>query len=209
MNRKIPIWKKIPEYRHAPAAFLVEEFAEILKVAGRRKGAIAGIPEGRWWESLLLSIWYTGSRVSAIMQVRWADVLKDGFYLRAEFQKQKADQFFVVGEDCLQAIRRIKLPHRELVWPWDASRRTLFRKFSEIVKKAGVPPAKGAGTLFHRIRKSTASYVRASGGDATSQLGHSSSAVTARYYDPRIVGAHNATSAMPAVKWRGCRSVEN
>ena len=52
---------------------------------------------------------------------------------------------------------------------------------------------------IHRIRRSTASYIKAAGGDAPSQLGHSSSTVTARYFDPRIVGAHDSTSQMPAL----------
>jgi integrase len=57
----------------------------------------------------------------------------------------------------------------------------------------------GTGSLFHRIRKSTASYIRLNGGNATLQLGHSSMAITERYYDPRIVGVQDATKYMPKI----------
>jgi integrase len=196
---KVPSWKPDAELRRAPHAFLVGEFSRVLSAAQRRPGYVDGIPAGWWWESLLLSLWYTGSRITAILQVRWDDVLKDGFYLRAEYQKQKADQLFVVGADCLRAIERIRTPERELVWPWPHSQKALYRHFASIAKTAGVPVSRDTGGLFHRIRRSTASYIRAAGGDATSQLGHSCSSVTARYYDPRIVGAHDATAAMPSL----------
>ena len=51
--------------------------------------------------------------------------------------------------------------------------------------------------MFHRIRKSTASYLRLNGGDATARLGHSTAAVTARYFDPRILGECRQARFMP------------
>lgn len=194
-------WKKSKEPRKAPLAFTQEEFRDVLSAAKAWPGWICGVSASDWWESLLLSIWYSGARIGAVLAVQWKDVLFDrpGFYVRAEHQKQFADQFFVVGEDCLAALERARQPEREVVWPWPHRREALYRRFRKILSLAGVQAPAGAGSLFHRIRRSTASYVRAAGGDATAQLGHSCSSVTQRYYDPRICGAHDSTAAMPSL----------
>jgi integrase len=195
----VPAWKPLKEPRRAPRAFLVEEFQQVLRTVSDWPGEIKGVEAKYWWRSLLLSIWYSGARISATLQVRWPDVLlsRKGFYVRARYQKQNADQFFVVGEDCVSALRMVRSPERELVWPWSGKRYQLFHEFRRIVEAAGVELETGSGPLFHRLRRSTASYIRAAGGDATAQLGHSCSSVTARYYDPRIVGSHNSVAAMP------------
>jgi integrase len=194
----VPQWKNLREPRRAPRAFLREEFEQILRRVGDLEGEICGVPASRWWRSLLLAIWYSGGRISAVLAVRWSDVLiGKGFYLRAAHQKHLADQFFIVGRDALDALRLARLPERELVWPWRGKRYQLFREFRRICEQAGVAIDPGPGPLFHRLRRSTASYIRAAGGDATAQLGHSTSSVTSRYYDPRIVGSHDSVAAMP------------
>lgn len=193
----VPAWKPLREPYRAPQAFLAEEFGRIVQVAGDWPGWIAGVEAGPWWRSLLLSIWYSGGRIGAVLQVVWDDVLPTGFYLRAAHQKQAADQLFIVGQDCREALSSVRLPKRVLVWPWPHRRETLYRQFRRICGLAKVPLDHGVGCAFHRIRKSTASYLSAAGGDATAQLGHSCSSVTRRYLDPRIVGAHDSTGAMP------------
>lgn len=192
-------WKKLKEPKAAPVAFLAEEFQTVLRVAREWPGWICGVPAGAWWESLLLSLWYSGGRIGAVMEVTWADVLVEqrGFYLRAAHQKQAADQFFLIGEDCVESLRRAESPKRELVWPWSLRREALYRAFRRVLTVSGIEAGHSAGCLFHRIRKSTASYLKAAGADATGQLGHSCVSVTQRYYDPRIVGSHDSTAFMP------------
>lgn len=198
---KVPTWRPLREPKRAPVAFTAAEFQQGLRVARDWPGWVCGVPAGVWWESLLLSIWYSGARIGAVLAVRWPDVLEDrcGFYVRAEHQKQRADQFFVVGSDCMAALVRARQPDRDLVWPWPHRRESLYYWFRRIFSHAGVGLGSKTGCLFHRIRKSTASYIRANGGDATSQLGHSCAAVTAGYFDPRIVGAHDSTIHMPTL----------
>ena len=198
---KLPSWRPLREPKRAPVAFTAAEFQQGLKVAREWPGWVCGVPAGVWWESLLLSIWYSGARIGAMVEVRWEDVLieRSGLYVRAEYQKQLADQFFVVGQDCVDALVRARQPERDLVWPWPRRRENLYYWFRRIFSHAGVSLGTKTGSLFHRIRKSTASYIRANGGDATSQLGHSCASVTARYFDPRIVGAHDSTVHMPSL----------
>ena len=92
------------------------------------------------------------------------------------------------------------------MWPWPWRYDVLFRRFRAIVKRAGLYTPGRRGNLFHRIRRSTASYVKLNGGDATGQLGHSGPSVTKRYYDPRIVGQAHAVRFMPQPK--GCRDLQ-
>jgi integrase len=196
---KVPTWKPMRELKRAPKAFLVTEFKPLVDTAAQWPGWICGVEASAWWKSLLLTIWYSGGRIGAVMHVTWADVLfeKHGLYLRAEFQKHGHDQFFVVGDDCLESLRNMQQPKRALVWPWPYRREALYRHFRKIAEQAGVELGHEQGCCFHRIRKSVASYVRANGGDATAQLGHSCTSVTERYLDPRICGANDATGCMP------------
>lgn len=196
-----PSWKPMAEPWRAPVAFAADEFRPVLEAAGREPGRLSGIPAADWWRALLLAVWYSGARIGACVAVETRDVLLDrgGFYARAEHQKQHADQFFLVGQDAISAFRSIYDSARREMWPWPYRRETLFRAFRRICQRAGVQLGRGPGSLFHRIRKSTASYMKAGGGDPTSHLGHSCSKVTLRYLDPRIVGANDSRPFMPAL----------
>lgn len=193
-----PRWQRLKEPRRVPLAFTVAEFSAVLSEAVHQPGTIAGLPAGTWWGSLLRAAWYSGARIGALLAVTRADVLVDvpGFYVRAEAQKQHADQFFQVDESTAASFRSLWEPARPLFWPWPFLRGCLLKRFRRIIEAAGVPAEKGTG-LFHRIRRSTASYIKKAGGDATAQLGHSTPTVTARYFDPRIVGTLNAAALMP------------
>lgn len=196
----LPRWKPIPELEPVPIAFTDEEFAAGLTVARQLDGAICGVRANVWWPSLLLSIWYSGARIGAMLAVKPRDVLisRSGFYAHAENQKDRAGQYFTVGPDAVELWRQMQRPTgRKFQWPWHHNRKTLNRHFRKIFTDAGVPLNSGTGCLFHRIRKSTASYIDANGGNATRQLGHSAESVTRRYLDPRITGACDATGHMP------------
>lgn len=196
-----PVWKPLVEPWRAPLAFLDSEFLPVVTTAGRESGFICGIAAADWWRSLLLAVWYSGARIGACVQVKTSDVLLDrcGFYVRADHQKQHADQFFLVGQDAIEGFTRIYDPGRPLMWPWPFRRECLYRRFRRLCERAGVALEHGPGSCFHRIRKSTASYIRLGGGDATSQMGHSCSGVTQRYFDPRIVGGHDSRKFMPTL----------
>lgn len=193
------VWYPYREPQRAPIAFMASEFGWILDASALESGAVEGIPAADWWRALLLALWYSGARIGAVLAVRSVDVLLDqGFFVRAEAQKQHADQFFAVGEDAAGAFRRIYSHSRQLMFPWPWRRETLYARFRRICQNAGLD-CRGTGNLFHRIRKSTASYLRANGGDPTTHLGHSTASVTRRYFDPRICGGHDARAFLPTL----------
>lgn len=196
---EVPDWHKLREPRRVPVAFTVDEFAKILNQVETLPGDVMGIPARLWWRSLLLFLWYGGARISAMLAVMHKDVLLNdgGFILRAEQQKQHADQFLDVGQDAIEAARLIVDPKRLYFWSYSHRTRAAWVWFEKICAAAGVPLSKGQ--RFHRIRKSTASYLKLAGGDPTGRLGHSSPKVTEAYFDPRICTESRQARLMPRV----------
>jgi integrase len=65
------------------------------------------------------------------------------------------------------------------------------------------------GTGFHRLRKSSASYVALGGGDATEHLGHASPEMTRQHYlDPRITQSKRALDYLPKLDLDGRKDDE-
>ena len=108
---------------------------------------------------------------------------------RAEHQKQGADQFCVLSDQCVSALSALWCPHRERLfgWPYDGSTRQwvhLTRHFRKIISAAELAQPRQP---FQQLRRTHASYQAAMGGDACLSLGHSSSRITRdSYIDPRI-----------------------
>lgn len=196
---KLPEYRRIREPRRSPLAFTVEEFSSVLSIASTLSGHVCYIQAAAWWRSLLLSIWYSGCRIGAMKQVARADVMptQAGFWVRAGAQKDHEGDWYAVDADTVAAWRAAWMPARQLMWPWKGGEGRLNDTFRDMCEAAGVHCETGTGSLFHRIRKSTASYLEANGGNATAQLGHSARSVTMHYLDPRIVRNCDATRFMP------------
>jgi len=204
-KRKPPLIPEVPEFTPlreslpVPQAFLIEELARILRECSKTDGFIAGVLACDWLTSLFLTLYDTGARIGAILQARTCDVLLDEGQIRlqAATQKQNRWQVLAVHPDTVAAWRTIWSPTRTLMWEWPHGRKKFYGLLHSILDRAGVDTWRGTGSICHRVRKSTASYCAAAGGDPTAQLGHSSPAVTARYLDPRIVRAVQAADLLP------------
>jgi integrase len=196
---RVPEWRKLREPKRVPLAFTVEEFAAILAAVAILDGEICGIPARLWWRSLLLADWYTGARITALLAVQQADVALDdgGLYLRPEQAKDHEEQFLDLGPEAIAAIQAAWAPRRRLMWPWPFCPRVTAKHFARLCQAAKVPLRKGTGSKFHRIRKSTASYLKLAGGDPTGRLGHSTQQVTKSYFDPRICGQSRQAWLLP------------
>lgn len=201
----------IRENRTEPRAFLITEIEQILAVCQTldQKGwrRIATVPASIWWGSLIRATYETGGRIGAMLAVRSRsiDTASQSILLPADHQKQKVAQRIKVSARTLDLMIESHPLDRELIWQiTDHINRqrvpsSVFRQFRKICQWAELDLASGTGSLFHRLRKSNASYLEAAGGDATRQLGHSSHAVTARYLDPRIVGKISGVDLIPTI----------
>jgi integrase len=133
--------EKLKEPKREAEAWSLEEYNRIIRVAAIIPGNVDGHLACRWWPALLLLAYDTGLRIGAIMALEWRDLETRWLYVRAEVQKQLADQRFGLHPDTITALKRIRPAEPDddtpiFAWPW--CRGTLHRKFAEILELAQV-----------------------------------------------------------------------
>lgn len=188
----------VPE--RTPEAWLSEEMRRLVESTAHEVGEINGVPAAGFWRALLLVMYDSAERISACLSLRYADVHGTMVIMRAEGRKGgRRDLARSITPDTALAIDRISSPRRDLVFPWTMSVSTIYYHLDRILDRANLP--KDRRSKFHRIRRTSASYYEAAGGDAQLLLDHSSPALKRRHYlDPRIVGdATDAASKLPKV----------
>jgi site-specific recombinase XerD len=196
-------WPTIKTIRvpvRVPECWLTEEFQRLLDASAKEQVTLDGIPASLWWRALLLLCYDTGSRCTEAVSLRWRCVKPGAVLFIAEDRKgRRADIYREVSEQtaaAMEAIRGSRGPG-DLVFPWPRSHTYLWKRLAIILKRAGLPA--GRRDKFHKIRRTTASYYEAAGGDAQTLLDHSSRAVTQKYLDPRIVRQKAAPDVLPRV----------
>ena len=198
MVETFPDIRPIKCFQRTPVAWDTHQVELLLNSAAALPGEVVpGISRSQFFTTLLLLAYDTGLRRGALMGLRRADVdLRRGFVLaRAETQKQKADQTLTIHRQTISAIADMWEPDREMLFPFPYHVGTLYYWITKINRLAGLPHS--SRDKLHRMRRTTASYVKAGGGDPTQQLGHSSPAITELYLDPIICGTNDAASLLP------------
>ena len=200
----VPEVDPVRQPKRVPRAKLISEIGRILQAASREPGFVGQVPARWWWTALVLLIYDTGLRISAVMALRWEhfDPVAATIFADADTQKQDADQLLPLSPQTIAALEHLRGDDPLMFpWPYDHWGRqwpTLNRRFRRILRRAGLPATRK--DLFHSLRKSTASYLKAGGGDPTWQLGHSSQQVTIVYLDPRIVKPPRQVDLLPRPK---------
>jgi len=188
---------RVRTIRHAPQAYTIDEVRRLILEARKREGQVGGHPAGGWWSTIIHAPWETAERIGALMALRWDDVDLDGraVLFRAETRKGRSNDLLrPITPALADALRPEVRQPDELVWPWDRKQLTsLWTSLKLICKRAGC-----RGTGFHGLRKSSASYLAAAGGDATEHLGHAKPEVTRQHYlDRRITQTRTAVDFLP------------
>lgn len=175
---------RVPE--RTPRAWTQEELSILFAAIAVVPGRVGEVPAALWWETLHRLLWNTGERVTSILGLRWqhVDLPARVVHVPAELRKGKTrDKSYRLGADTLGCLER--LPHRKgIVLPWPWFRSSIYRKYRSILQSANLPSDRGS--LFHRMRRSVASHVKAAGGDPTAAMDHASPRTTQDYLDPRI-----------------------
>ena len=132
-------------------------------------------------------LYETAARIGETLAVDWSDVDLDSctVTLRADTRKGKTrDIVRKISPQLAALLKKHQLP-RGVVWVWDRRQTTLWLRLRKICERAGVEP-RG----FHAIRKSSASYYAAAGGNASDLLDHSDGGklFEQHYRDQRIAG---------------------
>jgi len=109
LKTAVPKAVKLKEPRRLPEAWTVDQVQLILAETLREPGTIATLPANRWWYSLLLTIYYCGGRIGAVLATEPADLLLDerAIILRAAAQKQQADQYLHLPDQVIAAVAPI------------------------------------------------------------------------------------------------------
>lgn len=190
--------RKLPE--KTPLGWTTNDLTRLFEAARNTEGKIGKAPAGVWWYALLLVLYDTAERITAIMQIEWSNVDLDGGWLTVPAEHRKGKTRDVVSRlhpDTVQALRELLSYGKvtERVFPRGRGGSHLWYLYSKILAKAGLP--NDAKSKFHRIRRTAASYYERAGCDATSLLDHSSRKVTKKYLDPRIVERKHASDVLP------------
>jgi integrase len=178
----------LPETKRVPKGWLAHEIEKLWQALGEVRGEVAGVPAAIWWKSLHLVIWFTGERIGAVLQLRWADLDFETAWLNVPGHIRKGqceDKLSRLKPVVLESLAMMREPRRDRIFQWDRCTETLYHHYKKILIEAGLPYDRRS--MFHRMRKSAASHFEAKGGNATALLGHGSRRVTMKYLDPRIV----------------------
>jgi integrase len=182
---------KLTEAKRVATSWGVEEIGRILDACDRH-------PKGVVFRALVLVLFDTGLRLGALRKAplsAYSSATRE-LLIAAETQKQKADQLFVLHEDTCAALALLPTGRATLI-PLEMSEATLFNKFREVLRDAGLPATRR--DMFHKIRRTTATLVEQTygAGTATRVLGHSSPGVTAAYLDTTKLPGNDIALRMP------------
>lgn len=187
---RLPTIELEREPQRTPVAWTIDEIRTIVSTARGLKGRVGDYPANIWWTSLLLV---------AVMDLTWQNVsLRDRWVIfPAETRKgSTADSVMSIHWSTADLLEELR-PYRGKVFRWPYCREYLWNRYRKLLKRANVPTGRARG--FHCIRKTTASYAAANGGDPAKLLRHHDRRVTDAYLDPRIVGP---TEAWHHIPWR-------
>lgn len=179
---EFPTLRPLPEPEQIPRAWTLHELWRIKISCNYVSGNYEGIPANLWWIALHHVLWATGERISATLSARWCDLYEGSICFRAETRKGGVRaKVCHLPEDALEAVERIRLPERELIFPWPKHPTYIWAVYRKILKRAELDH--DSRSLFHKMRRSHATHLQIHGGNPQTSLGHSSPAVTAKYVD--------------------------
>lgn len=186
--------------RRVPQAWMLSELHRLIDAAEREQGMLGKFRAQIWWRALLTVIYFTGERISAVRSLTWNMVdLENGWVImRAETRKgQRSDKAFPLPPDAIHTLRLIYQSGSAEVFPWPYKNlEYIYYKYNKILVRAGLPTDRRS--KFHRIRRTTASYFKAAGGDPTELLDHADPRTTKKYLDPRICGNKMSADVLKA-----------
>lgn len=181
-----PESKPISRAKRIPKAWTQEEFERLYQATDFAE-PVGNVPGFIWWRCLFSCLFFTGERITAMRSVTWDGIDLETGWMEIRGENRKGglqDRRYRIPAETIALLNKIP---RETAGPFKGviKQATLYLRLRKILKRAGLPD--DAKSKFHRIRRTTASYFEANGGDATELLGHSARKVTRGYLDERIV----------------------
>lgn len=168
-----------------PEAWSMEQLGQLLREAEAMPGNVGPMPAGKFWPALLLTLWQTGERISAVMETPAENYRRPHLLVPATARKgRRRDRVYTLDDELCDRLDELRQPTGPL-FPWPLCKTYLWDRMKRMVKRAGI--SDGRKFRFHGVRRSALSHYAAAGGDATAMADHSSPRMTSRWYlDPRI-----------------------
>jgi len=191
---EFPIVRQVRGEKRLPRGFTAEEVGRMIVAARKRQRTISGLPAGWWWSTLIYTAWCTGARIGELMALRWHCVQgTEVVFLAGTRKGHTRDIARRITPDLAAELELHRRSPGDLVWPWPGKPASIYASMAILCEKAGVPQRR-----FHALRKASASYVAAAGGDAVSHLDHSDANITRDHYlDDRVVGKTEGVNFLP------------
>lgn len=174
---------------HIPVCFLRHEVKRLFKAARRARGECGHVPNNIFFPALLGLVWDSGERAGAVRALQRTDIdVKTRWVTFRHRKGQGREMMKRMSRSTRRAMKRLLAIHQHDTPFAHIHLSTCYFHLKSILRDAGLPADRRS--MLHRLRRSHASYLKLSGGDAQASLGHSSEAVTTKfYYDCRVVGA--------------------
>lgn len=183
---QFPVLPTVHEPEQLAKAWTMEELWRIRMSCNMQPGDYCGVPAKRWWLAMHHVLFATGERITAVTQLRWKDITGNVVVFPAEYRKgSKRASVATLTKAAIESLDLIRVPQRELVFPWPYQFSYLYNIYRDILKRAELES--DSRSMFHRMRRSHATHLKIAGGDPTASLGHASPATTARYIDQRMI----------------------
>lgn len=180
---------RVDEPERVPTAMSEDQLRALFESAGEEPGRIAGIRARDWWTAFLAFVWSTAERKGAALAVKWSHIDFERKVVVIPAKERKGCRKTLIAPlwpEVEALLNRIRLPERELVFPWGKSEASYYYVYKRIQERAGLPPGRDFKT--HCLRRSHATFLKILGGDPTASLLHGSSETTAKHYiDPRML----------------------
>lgn len=222
--------KKIKTYktpRRNPSAWTETQICEILWVAAQLNGILGDVTLAAFVTALLRTHYNTGSRITALMLVRWEAIdLQAGMLtLKAETVKGRSVELHLsLQPETVQALAALRVGNLGGpfdYWTFDRSplggRRRPWKALTGLLKKVFyvalidsdadvntvtlrlVRKAIGRRDCTHKMRRSFATHVAAREGIEVAQelLGHADRETTLAYVDQSQMAKHSARDILP------------
>ena len=198
-KRLLPEFLALPPMRapgRLPKAYTAQEVAKLIRAARGLPGLVGKVRRGIWWASLLRSMWETGERIGAHLELRWGDIDLEGCWITFPAEGRKGhtrDLRRRISPDLAAWLATFAGTHRSAVWAWPGAETNLWTTFRKLCERQGIMP-RG----FHGFRKASATYVALAGGDATAHLDHSDPRLAKKHYlDESIMPGQSALDYLP------------
>jgi len=190
-ERRVPGLERMPSCPpgrlpdRVPTAWTAGEMQRLFAEAGRAQRYVGTIHASEWFPAAIQLAFETGERIGALMSAAVRSYQRPTLLVDAEIRKGgRRGRVYQLSEPLCDRLDRLKAHGYEMVLPWPGNKSAVYRRLKLIMKRAGLA---GKRMAWHQIRRTAISQIAAAGGDPVAFAGHSSPAVTKRWYlDPRM-----------------------